>query len=126
MTPALEEAQRLLRLAVRDVATFELLLPLPAAPLSAIGFHAQQAVEKSLKAACVLRGLEIRRTHDLAALAQALVDDGAELPLQLDEFRQLNPFAVQYRYDDELQGPMTREDLGSAVQRVMAWTERLS
>ena len=126
MTPAIEEARRLLRLAMRDEDTFELLLPLPTAPLSAIGFHAQQAVEKSLKAACVVRGLEIRRTHDLAALAQALLDDGATLPMPPDDFRQLNPFAVQYRYDDELQSSMTLGELSMAMRRVMAWARQLT
>jgi hypothetical protein len=47
MQPALEEALRLLRLAHRDAATFALLNPLPQASLSALGFHAQQAVEKA-------------------------------------------------------------------------------
>jgi len=50
MTPALEEAHRLQRLALRDRGTFDLLLPLPQATLAAIGFHAQQAAEKSIKA----------------------------------------------------------------------------
>lgn len=49
MTPALEEAQRLLRLALRDSDTFDLLLPLAKAPIAAVGFHAQQAVEKSVE-----------------------------------------------------------------------------
>ena len=69
MTPALEEAHRLRRLARRDSDTFELLLPLPKATVAATGFHAQQAVEKALKAVCTLRNIEVRRTHDLAALA---------------------------------------------------------
>ena len=53
MTPALEEAQRLLRLALRDRDTFELLRALPQASMAAIGFHAQQAVEKAIKSVCV-------------------------------------------------------------------------
>ena len=122
MTPALEEAHRLLRLALRDRDTFELLLPLPKATLAAIGFHAQQAVEKALKAVCTLRNIEIRRTHDLAALAQALVVDGVTLPISVDEFRTLNPFAVEYRYDDEITSSMTREELTSTVAKVLAWT----
>ncbi len=44
MTPPLEEAQRLLRLAQRDRKTFDLLLPLPQASLAALGFLAQQCV----------------------------------------------------------------------------------
>ena len=121
MTPELEEAHRLLRLALRDRDTFELLLPLPKATLAAIGFHAQQAVEKALKAVCVLRNIEVRRTHDLAALAQALVVDGTILPLPVDEFRTLNSFAVDYQYDDEITPSMTREQLTDVVTRVLAW-----
>ncbi|HPW28381.1 MAG TPA: HEPN domain-containing protein [Rhodoferax sp.] len=123
MTPALEEAHRLQRLALRDRGTFDLLLPLPQATLAAIGFHAQQAVEKSLKAVCTLRSIEVRRTHDLAALAQALIDDGVALPLSPDEFRTLNPFAVEYRYDDEITSTLTREDLNSLVTKVLNWSE---
>ena len=123
MTPALEEAHRLLRLALRDRDTFELLLPLPKATLSAIGFHAQQAVEKALKTVCTLRNIEVQRTHDLAALAQALVVDGVALPISVDEFRTLNPFAVEYRYDDEITSSMTREGLKSSVVKVLAWAQ---
>lgn len=123
MTPALEEAHRLLRLALRDRGTFDLLLPLPQATMAAIGFHAQQAVEKSLKAVCTLRSVEVRRTHDLAALAQSLVDHGVAMPISVDEFRTLNPFAVEYQYDDEITSSMTREDLNSLVTKVLHWSE---
>lgn len=123
MTPALEEAHRLLRLALRDSDTFDLLLPLPKATMAAMGFHAQQAVEKALKAVCTLRNIEVRRTHDLAALAQALVVDGVVLPISVDEFRTLNPFAVEYRYDDEITSSMTREGLKSSMAKVLAWAQ---
>ncbi len=45
MTPPREEARRLWRLAKRDRETFDLLLPLPQANLTALGFLAQQSVE---------------------------------------------------------------------------------
>jgi HEPN domain-containing protein len=121
MAPALEEANRLLRLALRDRSTFELLLPLPQASIAAIGFHAQQAVEKALKAVCTLKSIEVRRTHDLAALSQALIDNGVALPISVDEFRTLNPFAVEYRYDDEIASSMTREELNGLVTKVLTW-----
>jgi hypothetical protein len=43
MTPQLEEAYRLLRLARRDQETLDLLFPLAKASLAALGFSAQQA-----------------------------------------------------------------------------------
>ncbi|OGB34246.1 MAG: hypothetical protein A3F78_05135 [Burkholderiales bacterium RIFCSPLOWO2_12_FULL_61_40] len=124
MTPALEEAHRLLRLALRDQDTFDLLRPLPKASVAALGFHAQQAIEKALKAVCVRRSMEVRRTHDLAALAHALLEDGVALPVSVDEFRTLNPFAVEYRYDDEIASSMTREDLDGLLSPVLSWAKQ--
>lgn len=50
MKPHLEEAWRSLRLADRDIKAFDILRADPEAHLSIVCFHAQQAVEKSLKA----------------------------------------------------------------------------
>lgn len=125
MTPAREEAQRLLRLALRDSDTFNLLLPLPQAGVAAIGFHAQQSIEKALKAIGTLLGLEVRRTHDLVALAQVLVDSGQPLPLSVDQLRQLNPFAVEFRYDDEFNVSITRTELSNIVENVLGWAQSL-
>jgi HEPN domain-containing protein len=124
MTPQFEESRRLLRLALRDRETFDLLLPLPKASLAALGFHAQQAVEKVLKAVAALRSIEIRRTHDLAALAQAIIDDGGTLPLTIDDLRCLNPFAVEFRYDDEMIPTITREELNTLLLVLLAWAEQ--
>lgn len=123
MTPLREEALRLLRLARRDRETFDLLLSLPKASLSALGFHAQQAIEKSLKAVAVQAGLDVPRTHDLAALGQALIDSGKSLPLSIEQLRGLNPFVVEYRYDDELIAQTTREALAATLAVIMAWAE---
>lgn len=124
MTPQREEALRLLRLARRDRETFDLLLPLQKASLTALGFHAQQAAEKALKAVAVSLELEIRRTHDLAALGQAIQDNGTGLPLSVDQLRILNPFAVEYRYDDELIPAISRETLAAMLTIVMDWAEQ--
>jgi len=125
MTPPLEEAQRLLRLAQRDRETFDLLQPLPQASLAALGFLAQQSVEKSLKAVAVSRGLEVRRTHDLAALGEAIVADGGELPVTVEELRNLNPYAVEFRYDDEMVPTTTRLELVSLLSAILLWAEQL-
>jgi HEPN domain-containing protein len=121
MTPALDEARRLLRLALRDGDTFALLFPLPQATIAALGFHAQQAVEKALKAVCTRQNMEVRRTHDLAALGQTLLDRGTALPISVDELRSLNPFAVEFRYDDEITSSMKREELDTLLRAVLSW-----
>lgn len=45
-----------------------------------LGFHAQQAVEKSLKAALVLADAEVPATHNLVELVARLADAGVEPP----------------------------------------------
>ena len=121
LTPALEEAQRLLRLARRDLSTVRLLVPLPQASLAAIGFHAQQSTEKALKAVCTLRQLEFRRTHDLFVLGHLLVTNGSALPVTLEQLRTLNPFAVEFRYDDEVAPDLSRDETMAIAEHVLAW-----
>lgn len=125
MTPAAEEARRLFRLAVRDRSTFMLLVHMAQAPLSAVGFHAQQAVEKALKAVSVLHEVETRRTHDLVALAQALQDAGCAIPFDWEALRRLNPFAVEMRYEDEFASATSREELTETVESVLVWSEHI-
>jgi hypothetical protein len=68
-------------------------------PDSILGFHAQQAVEKLIKALLSARSIPFELTHNLERLQVALGATGETLPstpLPLDE---LNDFAVIYRYD---------------------------
>ncbi|MBI3371481.1 MAG: HEPN domain-containing protein [Betaproteobacteria bacterium] len=124
MTPPREEARRLLRIAQRDRETFDLLLPLPRASLAAIGFLAQQCVEKALKAVAVARGVEVWRTHDLAALGEAIIGDGGALPVTVDDLRGLNPYAVAFRYDDEIVPAITRAELDALLAAVLQWARQ--
>ena len=124
MTPPFEETQRLLRLAQRDRETFDLLLPLPKASLAALGFLAQQSVEKALKAVAVTRGAEVRRTHDLAALGEAILADGGALPVTVDDLRSLNPYAVEFRYDDEIVPTITRAQLDTLLSATLHWAQQ--
>jgi HEPN domain-containing protein len=72
MTALLDEARRFLELAAHDLAAFRALADLPHIRQAVAFFHAQQSVEKSLKAVYFVRGMEFRRTHDLLELAGRL------------------------------------------------------
>lgn len=65
---------------------------------SSVGFHAQQAAEKALKAVLASRGLEFPFTHDLGLLMQLCGDAGLELPAELVEADRLTPYAAAIRY----------------------------
>jgi len=58
MTPSHEEAQRMLRLADRDLKAFNALREAAGVHISSTCFHAQQAVEKCLKAVLFHRIVE--------------------------------------------------------------------
>ena len=62
------------------------------------GFHAQQAVEKTLKAWVALLGGQYPFVHDLDALLNTLQKLGADVEA-LRGLVELNAFAVQFRYE---------------------------
>jgi len=87
------------------------------------GFHAQQSVEKALKAWIWALGTRPDRTHDLESLSSALCEIlQIELP-ELGVLHHLGVFAVIYRYDvfdwDE---PIDR---GKIIQDVNALLDRV-
>lgn len=62
------------------------------------GFHAQQAIEKSLKAWLAARSLDFPLTHDLSRLLGLLEEDGVDVSL-FWPLVQYTVFAVQARYE---------------------------
>ncbi len=78
--PSHEDVLMLLRKASQDEFTVNKLLPDPQSPDEIIGFHAQQAVEKILKAVLTFRAVRYRRTHDLVELIDRIHDSGIGFP----------------------------------------------
>ncbi|SRR6266700_1445778 len=88
-------AEKLLLKAAEDEASIQL-DELPDGPF---GFHAQQAVEKLIKALPSQLIIAFDYTHNIARLAQQLDDAGEKLPSIPVPLAELNKFAVVYRYD---------------------------
>lgn len=63
-----------------------------------ICFHAQQAVEKSLKAVLLHFKVDFPFTHDLEELLDTLKIAGISIPSNLNEIGVLTPYAVETRY----------------------------
>ncbi|MFS8900282.1 HEPN domain-containing protein [Synechococcus sp. H60.2] len=114
MKPHLEEAWRSLRLADRDLKAFEVLKKDPEVHPSILYFHAQQAV-------LFAQQIEFTRTHDLVKLARLLGDRGILLPVEEDQLRQLNPFAVAFRYDDTEFAPVPQQEVASLLTAIRRW-----
>jgi HEPN domain-containing protein len=96
----LEVADLLLRKAASDLSAARALAGDPDQQDDVVGFHAQQAIEKSLKAVLAVRGFEIPRTHDLDLLSRLVAPSPDDLPTPLRRAKELSPWAVATRYDD--------------------------
>ena len=64
-----------------------------------IGFHVQQAVEKSLKAILVFHGIDYPRTHSIVGLARLASDNDIDLLDAFPESDRYTDYAVEFRYD---------------------------
>jgi HEPN domain-containing protein len=89
---------------------------------SIIGFHAQQAVEKWLKAVTVANGTRHSTIHDIDRLVEIAEAAGIEVPLDRDRLAVLTQYAVPLRYDELLDSEsLEREVLVALVDEVAEW-----
>ncbi|MDQ7783083.1 MAG: HEPN domain-containing protein [Desulfomonilaceae bacterium] len=94
-----EDAERMLGLAKVDLKAIRNMLSPEEFEDSVFGFHAQQAVEKALKAWLTLRGVAYPKTHDLRLLMSLLQTQTHEDCHPFSRLVDLTDFAVQFRYD---------------------------
>ena len=105
---AIEQAQLLQRKAAQDLAVLRKLIGDPVISDETLGFHAQQAAEKMIKALLALEGHEYPRTHDLGLLLDLLSSLDVRIPEALLTVEILTPFATVFRYDELLQSQEKR------------------
>ncbi|MFQ5804660.1 MAG: HEPN domain-containing protein [Candidatus Methylomirabilales bacterium] len=82
-------------------------------PSDTVCFHAQQCVEKYLKALLLVYSVDFPKTHDLRVLMQR-VSLHIELGLEISEIVALNRYTVEARYPGDWE-PITRDDAEEAV-----------
>src|SRR5207249_2354709 len=107
--------------AMRALATPEV------ADIEIFGFHAQQAVEKALKAWLAARGLLYPRIHDLDRLLDLLREEGAAVPPEFDALGILTDFGVAFRYEayEEPDEPFDRAQIIGQVERLLGHLAQL-
>ncbi len=76
-------------------------------------FHAQQCVEKYLKALLLSCRQAFPRTHDLVALYDLCMQNSISVPVDPDKLERLAAYAVQVRYPGE---EPTLDEAREAVQ----------
>jgi len=116
----------LLQKAAEDEYTVDKLIDLPDSPDDVIGFHLQQATEKLLKALLSYLRIEYRYGHNLGELIHLLEKAGHRIPAELDDLRELTPFATVRRYDfipEEGESPLDRKTARKMVAFLRKWVE---
>lgn len=87
-----------------------------------IGFHAQQAVEKWLKAVLGSQGVAFEYTHDLRRLIAEVDALLGEFPFDTPEVIALTEHAVPLRYDEILDTePLDRDATVALIEEVGRW-----
>jgi HEPN domain-containing protein len=127
MNSRLEYARGLLARAHDDFFVVRRLATDADAPGWVLGFHAEQAVEKALKAVLSSNGIDYPRTHNLVMLAELLRQAQHDLPANSGDFALLVPYAVMLRYEDlsEDEPPACQPAwLVSVVEQTLAWASR--
>jgi len=88
-------------------------------------FHAQQALEKALKAVLVSRLISFPRTHNIRSLID-LLPEGLSIPEEAKGAAMLTDYAVMARYPGDFE-PVTEEEYIDALQiaeAVVRWAEQ--
>lgn len=125
-----EQALLLLEKAGEDESALNRLLEDPNISESIIGFHAQQAAEKSLKAVLAEKKIEFHRTHDLAMLLDILSANGIAYPPEWEKITELIPFAAELRYgrlplDEDDEVSLNRKWAGDIARQTIGWAKAL-
>src|ERR1700750_178786 len=88
-----------------------------------VGFHAQQAVEKALKAVIASCDEEFPFTHDIGLLMQICQDAGVKLPADLTEADRLTPYAAAIRYGLGDPGAVASQDALRWAAIAIEWAD---
>ena len=83
-------------------------------PYRLIAYHAQQCVEKILKAFLVFHGIDFPYTHNISRLMELCADHGDWMN-EVQEADELTPFAITTRYPGEDE-KVSREEALRAIE----------
>jgi HEPN domain-containing protein len=114
---AIDQARRMMLMASKDIKALRSLISPEAADDEIFGFHAQQAVEKSLKAWLTVAGGDYGFTHDLHVLLLNLRELGCDIS-GFKHLMLLNVYAVRFRYEP-LEQPTSTLDRPDMLGKVV-------
>jgi HEPN domain-containing protein len=92
-----------------------------------VGFHAQQAVEKAIKAVLSEKGIEHPFTHDIMRLMELLPTASIPFPPDAGDLPALSPYGAILRYEkaQPANEPLNRTWAKECVQRTLEWARKI-
>jgi HEPN domain-containing protein len=119
-------ARQLLELAAADELAARTLADAEGIADAIVGFHAQQSVEKALKAVLASCGIGFPFSHDLDGLVELCNTNGIGVPTELDGVDNLTPYGVRWRYGTGMPSALDRDEALRWAAHAIDWAESLS
>ena len=119
--PKLDEVRSWLIKAQQDIEAAAWLLVSPLALYSVMGFHCQQAAEKTLKAYLTLQEEPFEKTHSLVALVGMCLKFSPDFEKLRTAAITLTPYAVTTRYPGDLPEITTQESQAALALARQVW-----
>jgi HEPN domain-containing protein len=122
----LKQAHGVLGMAHKDFKALKGMMDADVFDDEIFGFHAQQSVEKSLKAWLAYLGKEYPLTHDISALLDLLRSNGQDVERYWN-LVEYNLYAVRFRYEslqiyDE---PLERAATVESIERLITYVQEM-
>jgi hypothetical protein len=92
-------------------------------PDDGLGFHAQQAVEKMIKAVLAHNDVSYERTHNIAYLLTLLDNESIPKPGNAVSLPNLSPWAAELRYTRQPEAVPDRTEMRSLVEQTKVWAK---
>lgn len=125
MAGSADLARQLMELAAADRLAAQTLSDADGIADAIIGFHAQQAVEKALKAVLASREIEFPFTHDLDGLIELCDSNGLNIPADLDGVDSLTPYGMRWRYGTGMPTALDRDEALHWAAHAVDWASSL-
>ena len=90
-----------------------------------ICFHAQQAVEKAIKAVLLFSDIDFPLTHDIVQLLDIIEVKGISVPKEFENADVLTPYAVEIRYPGYTTD-IASQEVGEAIilaEKITTWAK---
>ena len=119
------QALEMLTLAQRDMVAARAFKTLPEIDFAIIAFHAQQCIEKCMKAVLAKHAITYPRTHDLDDLYALLQESRLVMPVSRELLNDITPYAVTTRYEVDAEDLVTYSQIDQAIAITVSWATSL-